>query len=667
MKKRVVAAFLTVAFVSSVLPKSVMANPADDTIVTENKAQGLTISDLEEQIQEETLSTGQQQTVDALTEQVTLDPEAVAEELNQIAEENPEDSNYVEKAAEGVLDELFEENSYDQEAIDKIKENNTSSIVEDKIEDYEEAKQERDNAENLDYEPGKVIVSFEEGASMEDVEELAETLGGSYEVLMSDHIEIGEDVSEGARKRLEEVKDIPLQPIVAVDLNLDQTTEEGKEQFEEYEIVDSVSHNIYYEPTEIKKVVNDEKVSKQWYLDAINVEPAWECSLTAGCIDDLVSVIDTGTFINHPELKGRIDTRHSVDITQRDAAGEYKKLGNEKYENQHGTYVAGVIAASSNNKIGIAGVGSGKDNSNCKLMAVKTWRDGIGLDDSAIIKAINYSVSAGAHVINMSFRALFFEDSTHTSYKAAINNAYKQRVSLVAAAGNDGIGDACFPASYDHVISVAATDKKNQRRNDPNWWASNYGPTIDISAPGESILTLSGNNEYDFIDGTSLSAPIVTGVIANMYAVNPSLTPDEIETILKKTATSINTDKMMGAGLVNAGKAVQEAKYREASTSSYKVKIKSATALGGNKVKVVLFPELYGPERLRLYRSTKKDSGFQSIKLWNGDSVDQTDMSYTDSGLKSGQTYYYQAKAYIKYGDKYKLVQTSNIISVKAK
>jgi len=236
----------------------------------------------------------------------------------------------------------------------------------------------------------------------------------------------------------------------------------------------------------------------------------------------------------------------------------------------HGTHCAGIAAAVMNNGVGIAGVAP-----NCKIMPIKVggW-SGISEEDAA--DGINYAVDNGADIISMSWGGPIVQSKL---VERALIYADLNGVVLVAAAGNDAISskELSFPASYDKVIAVAATD-----RNDTKTLWSNYGPWVDVAAPGNDILSLRAHatDMYDTYppwkycvppfdtnailyraSGTSMSCPMVAGVVALILSKNPSLTPREVLTVLRSSTDPVNSDKYIGTGRINAHTAVDKAAH----------------------------------------------------------------------------------------------------------
>ena len=237
-------------------------------------------------------------------------------------------------------------------------------------------------------------------------------------------------------------------------------------------------------------------------------------------------------------------------------------------DNGHGTHCAGIVAAITNNDIGIAGVAG-----NCKIMPIKLG--GMShMSGFAILRGLIFAANHGADIISMSFGG-----PENRIMKKVLDYAYNKGCVLVASAGNFNCTapESTFPGSYDKVIAVGATD-----RNDSKTVFSSYGSYVDVAAPGQDILSLRafatdmyfssgytpGENfvpQYDNnailyrASGTSMAGPIVAGVAALILSKNPDLTIPEVRTILRSSTDPVISDKYIGTGRINAFKAVTKA------------------------------------------------------------------------------------------------------------
>ena len=262
-----------------------------------------------------------------------------------------------------------------------------------------------------------------------------------------------------------------------------------------------------------------------------------------------VAVIDTGVDGSHEDLIGRVLGTGKTFITNSDydensQVDDYGQQG-------HGTFVAGIIAASANNTAGIAGVAG---TANVNILPIKVMnKSGTG-EAFDIVKGIDYAVEQGADVINLSLSGEYSE-----TLEAAVEKATKQGVVVVAAAGNGGgSADASYPAALPNVISVGSITDKDQVYS-----GSNSGSTLDIVAPGVNILSAttkygelgSEGGFYGTGTGTSYATPHVAAVVALYKLQNSEASAAEVQQVLESTATDLNTegwDAKTGYGKVNA-------------------------------------------------------------------------------------------------------------------
>jgi type VII secretion-associated serine protease mycosin len=277
------------------------------------------------------------------------------------------------------------------------------------------------------------------------------------------------------------------------------------------------------------------------YLSTIRMPEAWDLSKSAG--SQTVAVLDTGIDAGHPDLVGKVLAGRNVlnpgKIPDDDAG--------------HGTMTSGVIAASTNNSVGVAGVAW-----SAKILPVKVLdAKGSGYD-SDIITGINWAAANGARVINMSLGGGNDAPLLHD----AIKNAVAKGIVVVAAAGNSRVNKPEYPAAYPEVIAVGATDNSGLLTG-----FSTQGDWVDIAAPGWNIMApgpraLTDLTKYEpyWIDsGTSFSAPMVAGVAALLRNKFPSYTPAQIEARLKSTARDAGPrgiDPYFGAGILDADRAL---------------------------------------------------------------------------------------------------------------
>lgn len=288
----------------------------------------------------------------------------------------------------------------------------------------------------------------------------------------------------------------------------------------------------------IDDVLDNIQVRDQWYLTACSIQRAWRFlkanNIPAGGLPSVtVAVIDTGVDYNHPDLKanmwvndgeiagngidddgdGYVDDIHGCSTVSDDRFHS----GDPMDDHGHGTHVAGIIAAA-NNRVGIVGVAY-----NAKIMAIKAGQaTGVFLQ-SDIAEAIVYAYTHGADVINMSFGG----SACSIAVQDALQQAYTTST-LVAAAGNDGKpneatdyfqlwGDylPSYPAALSYVVGVMSVNAFSVESSFTNWDAKVHNSVeYEVYAPGEAMLSTLPNNRYGKLNGTSMAAPVVSGIAA---------------------------------------------------------------------------------------------------------------------------------------------------------
>jgi serine protease len=288
-------------------------------------------------------------------------------------------------------------------------------------------------------------------------------------------------------------------------------------------------------------VPNDLNVS-QYALIKINAEDAW--NISKGSASVVIAIIDNAILTSHQDLAANIVAGY--DVADNDNNPD-PPSGFTGFAWNHGTHTSGIASAVTDNNVGIASIGF-----NSKIMPVKCTNDTSksGGELEFVDEGITYAMQHGAKVMSMSFGSY---QSTLTE-QILINTAINQGIVMVAAAGNDDSTGQYYPASYTGVISVGATDQ-----NDAKASFSNYGSRIDIVAPGVNIYSTfaTTTSSYGNLSGTSMSTPMVAGLTALVFAVNPSFTPAQVLTAIQNGADNINAENpshtgQLGAGRINA-------------------------------------------------------------------------------------------------------------------
>lgn len=307
----------------------------------------------------------------------------------------------------------------------------------------------------------------------------------------------------------------------------------------------------YVEPNMLFKaqfVPNDPYDGNQWALPKIQADWAW--NTTTGNSSIIVAIIDTGIDYNHPDLKNN-----------------YVALGKNWVDNNndpiddngHGTHVAGIIGAVLNNSVGIAGIAQ------VSIMAEKGLNaTGWGLETD-LANAIFDAVQKGARILSNSWGS----DSDSSLIHDAVRYAYQHGVLVLAAAGNSNSDARSYPAAYDEVVAVAATDESDTKAAFSSW-----GSWIGVSAPGVNVfstmptyhVTLNDypyyeSMNYDYLSGTSMACPQAAGVAALIWSRFPNATRDWVRGQLSFTSDDLGDpgfDITYGAGRVNARKAIEQ-------------------------------------------------------------------------------------------------------------
>lgn len=331
---------------------------------------------------------------------------------------------------------------------------------------------------------------------------------------------------------------------------------------------------------------NDPEVGKLWAFNekaGLNVLGAYDALPAHAPKEIIVAVVDTGVDHNHEDLKdimwrnegeiagnekdddnnGYIDDIHGINTLVRDAAG--RATMNTMASHWHGTHVAGTIAATQNNGVGIAGVAS-----NVKIMAIRTVPDAADELDSDIVEGYLYAAKMGAKVINCSFGKANNEGGMVV--RDTINTISKKGVLVVISAGNDSSGpfswhnndvDAKYPASFDsaNTLVIASTTSNGGLSS-----FSNIGPvTVDVASPGSNVYSTINGNKYSMASGTSMAAPNASGVVAMVMGYYPNLKNTSIKKVLMDSVTKVPefSGKIVSGGRLNLKVALEKAALRK--------------------------------------------------------------------------------------------------------
>lgn len=303
---------------------------------------------------------------------------------------------------------------------------------------------------------------------------------------------------------------------------------------------------------------NDPSFGSQWGLSVIGAPTAWNyfssgSSVVIAIVDDAIERthgdLSPNLWVNPGEIAGNnIDddgNGYIDDINGYDVGSNDNNPNPPSGSYDHGTHVAGIASARSNNGTGVASIGF-----SCKLMCVKSTNTASGITNG--YDGVVYAAASGADVINMSWGGPTFT----TTGQNVVNYAAGQGCILIAAAGNDDVSTQFYPAAFNNVVSVAATSS-----NDAKAGFSNYGSWIDVSAPGNNIYSTTVGNTYGNKSGTSMASPMVAGLAGLMKSLNPNMPAQDLINCLLSTATNINAQNPsyigeLGSGRINAAAAM---------------------------------------------------------------------------------------------------------------
>jgi thermitase len=318
-------------------------------------------------------------------------------------------------------------------------------------------------------------------------------------------------------------------------------------------------NHIYYA---FDTTPNDPGFTNQWAHNRIESKAAWDIS--TGSISVTIAIIDSGIDETHPDFAGKLVSGYDfIDVDDNPHDG-----------NGHGTHVAGIAAAATNNSVGIAGVSWG-----ARIMPIRVLGNTGSGTSAGIVSGINWAYQHGADVLNLSLGGT----SSDQTMQDAVTAAHNAGSLVVAAMGNCRVtNSSCptanptmYPAAYDNVMAVASTG-----RTDVYSYFSEYGSHCDISAPGGEMAYLHDpygiystmptysvylntaygySQNYDYLQGTSQAAPHVSGLAALIWSLDPSLTPDQVQSFIETTADDLGPagwDQDYGHGRINAAAAL---------------------------------------------------------------------------------------------------------------
>ncbi|MBO9542600.1 S8 family serine peptidase [bacterium] len=308
--------------------------------------------------------------------------------------------------------------------------------------------------------------------------------------------------------------------------------------------VSAVMPNRIYGVTASAAEPNDPFFDKQWGADKIDAPEAWAKNVDGSGMT--VAVLDTGVDYRHPEFGNRVIRGWNFADNTADVMDRFG----------HGTHVAGIIGASGNNGVGVAGVAW-----NSKILAVKVLGDNGQGSTAAVISGIRYAADMGVKIINLSLGSP--DTTVDPALSTAIAYANAKGCLVIAAAGNNH-GEVGSPANDPGALAVSSTSKFLF------WeymsWFSNHGNKIEVSAPGGSIYSTlpldankTGATGYGKLSGTSMAAPFVSGEAALIWAKHPNWTAQQVRNAITSTVDhkgSSGRNARYGYGRINLAKAL---------------------------------------------------------------------------------------------------------------
>ncbi|MBK7987054.1 MAG: S8 family serine peptidase [Ignavibacteria bacterium] len=436
--------------------------------------------------------------------------------------------------------------------------------------------------------PGKLIVKFKNN-STEFSEWLGQNRQGSIQsltALIGEHTSqpyIRDALLQALRKRkellalqLRQSDNLPLERIAVIEYKSDANPLLLASKLRTAAFCEYVEP--LYERQLVSQSPDDSLFSDQYSLLSIKAVEAWSIIPSGSSV--VIAITDTGVELTHPDLSDNLWVNQGeigIDNTGKDRRSNgidddkngftddwqgwdfFSDISNSGDNspmpgNAHGTHVAGIAAAITNNNRGVAGT-----NPFAKIIPVKIGPDNpnslsVGFGSEAIL----YAATLGADIINCSWGSSGYQQSEHEVIKEATNIGS----CIVAACGNDNANTAFYPAAYPEVLSVASVHQLDGRSS-----FSNFHTSVDVSAPGSSIISTVPVGTYDYNSGTSMASPCaaaVTGLVKIMY---PSYTPEQIQEHIKSTTDNIDSltqevQGLLGTGRINAYKAVTEKNVR---------------------------------------------------------------------------------------------------------
>lgn len=344
-------------------------------------------------------------------------------------------------------------------------------------------------------------------------------------------------------------------------------------------------------------IPNDSHYGSQWAPQLTGAESAWD--KTTGAAGVIIAITDTGVDGTHPDFEGKViggwDTYYDVVIPP----------GTDSSGNSHGTHCAGIAAAVGDNGLGMAGVAWGS-----KIMPVKICKDdNTSASWSDMAQAFMWAADHGADIISCSFGGPYYSQTMKDATDYAVID---MGCAMFVSMGNDSINKIAYPAGYQSVIAVGATDAHDEIAS-----FSTTGDHMSVCAPGVEIYSTIHGSAYDYYSGTSMACPFAAGAAALVLSIYPGMSPEGVKTQLEDTAFDLGStgfDSTYGYGRVDL-----------------------AAAVGA------VNPNKYGVVDVSVYDRLNNPISGASVILWQGGTVISTTNS-NDGGRAKFE--YIQAGAY---------------------
>ena len=526
------------------------------------------------------------------------------------------------------------------------------------------------------YVPGMIKVGL---AAQPDLFETSARSGSRQMRSMQDTVEAALDDYSGELLSVLEMGE-GVDDIAIIDLPEDMSMAAAIAEYEQSPLVEYAEPIYLYYPMDAALPNDPIYNARLSHHDRINTFEAWTYlnQYHPGPVKPdpvRVAVIDTQIALDHPDLKGNLLTDLAKNY-QINSSGQLQDMQLGQPDNEHGSHVAGLIGATANNNIGDVGVAAGYSNNLVEIIPINVFHyfpwvtnpnNPFSASDISIVAGINHALANGARIINLSLGG----PSGSNAMRQAVENATKQGVSVIAAAGNDGNTVnptiATYPSDWPGVISVINVMYNNTSPGsarpgnpgnvtewrvgvNPRHSSSSYGANKNISAPGNQLWStvppgMEGSATpaypgYRLLNGTSMAAPVVTGVAALMLYANPNLSTTQLAALLYASATDVHTegfDNHTGHGVVDAQAAVAAVILDNKPATPANVRVMTD---GLFDVKIT-WDIVAGASAYNIYRRLAAADSASAVLL---DTVDAG--SYIDYSAILGESYIYEVEAF---------------------